>query len=103
MPGRGRRPTRRVGQFAPTPGPFYDLGGNVLEWTADTHTASRAGCWRSLNDPFCQQAATTTGERYLRGWSDITADTPSMRAASRLALSATTLTTRIGFRCARSL
>jgi formylglycine-generating enzyme required for sulfatase activity len=93
--------TRRVGQFPSTPGPFYDLGGNVLEWTADTRSTSRTLCWRGTVDPLCQEAASGTAERQIRGGSYFTVDTPSMRAASRATLNASAQSSVVGFRCAR--
>jgi len=93
--------TRRVGQFEATGGgAFYDLGGNVLEWTADTRSLSRATCWRSFTNPLCLDGVSS--ERYVRGGSYFTTDDPSMRAASRLVLPATTSASHVGFRCARS-
>jgi formylglycine-generating enzyme required for sulfatase activity len=72
----------------------------VAEWTADTRSASRVGCWRSFTNPLCLDGVSS--ERYVRGGSYFTTDDPSMRSASRLAIPASTSTSHVGFRCARS-
>ncbi|MFO0603764.1 MAG: SUMF1/EgtB/PvdO family nonheme iron enzyme [Polyangiales bacterium] len=93
--------TRQVGRFPVTGNGFFDLGGNVQEWTADVRSADRAGCFRRTLDPLCQDAPTLAGERLVRGGSYATTEETVMRSASRASLAATALNPRAGFRCAR--
>lgn len=87
-----------VGSFRPNPFGFYDLGGNVLEWTAD--------CWvNGYDDPPVDGSARIRGDcsrRVLRGgaWSN---GPSSSRSAYRLSGSTDFSDARVGFRVARDL
>ncbi len=100
--GYVQRSTCGVNRFAPTRG-FYDLAGNVTEWTADAwsdYSVSR-GCWAGefrRTDPLCVIAG--TGSHAVRGGSWQTADESAMRGAARGPGSTSSHT--VGFRCARS-
>ena len=87
-----------VGTFRANPFGLFDLGGNVLEWTAD--------CWVSgYDDPPVDGSARTRDEctqQVLRGgaWSNGPA---SSRSAYRLSGSMDFSDARVGFRVARDL
>jgi formylglycine-generating enzyme required for sulfatase activity len=87
-----------TGSLRPNPFGLFDLGGNVLEWTAD--------CWiNDYNDPPIEGSARTRGDcgrRVLRGgaWSN---GPSSSRSAYRLSGTAGFSDARVGFRVARDL
>lgn len=87
-----------VASFAPNPLGFHDLGGNVLEWTAD--------CWiDEFRDPPTDGRARIRdrcNRRTLRGgaWTNGPA---TSRSAYRLSGSAEFSDARVGFRVARDL
>jgi formylglycine-generating enzyme required for sulfatase activity len=74
--------TRRVGRFAATGG-FFDLAGNVWEWTADNYSAYTSSCVTraSSRNPLCNYSA--AGTRAFRGgaWDGIS--DADLRSASR--------------------
>ena len=87
-----------VGVFRANPFGLYDMGGNVLEWTAD--------CWvGGYQDPPADGSARTRDDcqrRALRGgaWSN---GPSSSRSAYRLSGPADFSDARVGFRVARDL
>ena len=87
-----------VGTLQANPFRLYDMGGNVLEWTAD--------CWfDSYNDPPLDGSARTRDDcasRVLRGgaWTN---GPSSSRSAYRLSGSVEFSGARVGFRVARKL
>lgn len=101
-PGDDGRRTRRVGSFAATGG-FFDLAGNVYEWTADNNEWYPT-CRVSTTNPLCINR--TTGDRVIRGGSWINDDRAALHGASRDGIGrspAYTYHYDIGFRCARDL
>jgi formylglycine-generating enzyme required for sulfatase activity len=102
-PGDDMASTRRVGRFAPSAG-FYDLTGNVWEWTADLYAPfTDRVCWGSVarENPRC--ALSATGYPSTRGASWNTTDRYFLRAATRDdAYTPTTRNPAVGFRCART-
>jgi formylglycine-generating enzyme required for sulfatase activity len=75
----GFRVVAPVGSFAPNPLGFYDLGGNVLEWTGDFYTVYPEGSARAV-DP----TGPADGQTYaIRGSSWLTASVAELRLAWR--------------------
>ena len=90
------RGSAKVGSFAPFPEGFYDLGGNVAEWTNDYYAVYPGDSTRLVTEPF----GPDKGKHYVvRGSSwrhgNITELRLSYRDYSRAARS------DIGFRLAR--
>ena len=102
-PGDDTAATRRVGRFAPSAG-FYDLTGNVWEWTADIYAPfTDRVCWGSVprENPRCALGA--MGYPSTRGASWNTTDRYFLRAATRDdAYTPTTRNPAVGLRCART-
>jgi formylglycine-generating enzyme required for sulfatase activity len=75
----GFRVVAPVGSFAPNPLGFYDLGGNVLEWTNDIYSVYPEGS-ALVVDP----TGPTDGQAYaIRGSSWLTASVSELRLAWR--------------------
>jgi formylglycine-generating enzyme required for sulfatase activity len=75
----GFRVVAPVGSFAPNPLGFYDLGGNVLEWTTDYYTVY-PGSDQTVVDP----TGPADGQAYaIRGSSWLTASVAELRLAWR--------------------
>jgi formylglycine-generating enzyme required for sulfatase activity len=95
--------TRRVGSFANTAG-FFDLAGNVWEWTGDLFAPySDPRCWggAARENPRC--AVNATGYPTIRGGSWFSLDAPMLSGATRDdAFRPDTRSPLVGFRCART-
>jgi formylglycine-generating enzyme required for sulfatase activity len=75
----GFRVVAPVGSFPPNPLGFYDLGGNVLEWTTDFYTVY-PGSEQGVVDP----TGPTDGQAFaIRGSSWLTASVAELRLAWR--------------------
>lgn len=102
-PGEDGGATRRVGSFANTAG-FFDLAGNVWEWTGDLFANyTDPTCWGGVmrENPRC--ATNGTGYPSIRGGSWFSVDAPLLSGASRDdAFRPTTRSPIVGFRCART-
>jgi formylglycine-generating enzyme required for sulfatase activity len=102
-PGNDGTTTRRVGSFAPSAG-FFDLAGNVWEWTGDLFSSyAESACWGGVarENPRCTTSA--TGFPTIRGGSWVSTSTTLLAGASRDdAYRPTTRSALVGFRCARS-
>lgn len=104
--------TRRTGSFASTGG-FYDLVGNVEEWTADNYasystTTSSDSCVNrsGRQNPLCSAGANVI--RVFRGGSWTVGNVAplefaSLRSASRNGSNFMASESILGFRCARTL
>jgi formylglycine-generating enzyme required for sulfatase activity len=94
--------TRRVGSFTSSAG-FYDLAGNVWEWTADNWATYDTLCWAQRTNPLCNLDA--TGERTVRGGSAAQTTPALLHGAARMQWPPIDRTRAgaVGFRCARSL
>ena len=102
-PGDDGGVTRRVGSFAQAAG-FFDLAGNVWEWTIDRFALyADARCWGNVarSDPRCD--ANPSGYPTIRGGSWFSADPVLLMGASRDdAYAPTTQSPLVGFRCAHT-
>jgi formylglycine-generating enzyme required for sulfatase activity len=102
-PGEDGGATRRVGSFANSAG-FFDLAGNVWEWTGDLFAVySDRTCWggATRENPRC--GTNGTGYPSIRGGSWFSVDAPLLSGASRDdAFRPTTRSPIVGFRCART-
>jgi len=102
-PGDDGGASRRVGSFANTAG-FFDLAGNVWEWTGDLFANyTDPTCWGGVmrENPRC--ATNGTGYPSIRGGSWFSVDAPLLSGASRDdAFRPTTRSPIVGFRCART-
>jgi formylglycine-generating enzyme required for sulfatase activity len=75
----GFRVAAPVGSFPPNPLGFFDLGGNVLEWTSDFYTVYPDG-----GPPVVDPAGPADGETHaIRGSSWLTASVAELRLAWR--------------------
>ena len=99
--------TRLVGSFAGSGG-FFDLAGNVWEWTADFHMPySDAPCWGGIerSNPLCYDEAVTrmAVQHVLRGGGFYNAVDSSFSATRNLCCGAADGLQSFapGFRCAR--
>jgi len=95
--------TRRVGSFAHTAG-FFDLAGNVWEWTGDLFANyTDPTCWGGVTRENPRCAVNGTGYPSIRGGSWFSVDAPLLSGASRDdAFRPTTRSPIVGFRCART-
>ncbi len=95
--------THRVGHYMNTAG-FFDLAGNVWEWTADLFAGyDDPACWggRARTDPYCPRGA--SGYPAIRGGSWYSGSVTLLRAASRDdAYMPATQSPIVGLRCARA-
>jgi formylglycine-generating enzyme required for sulfatase activity len=71
--------TAPVGSFAPAPGGWYDLGGNVAEWTHDLYTVQPASATAAV-DPMAGGAGALHA---IRGSSWRSAAVTELRLAYR--------------------
>jgi formylglycine-generating enzyme required for sulfatase activity len=90
--GTGLQQTSDVGQYSASPWGFFDMHGNVWEWTADAHASYVAG---AQTDPFNDGA--TDSARVARGGSWTFIGT-TLRSAYRLNLPPSNRYYHIGFR-----
>ncbi len=95
--------TRRVGSFADSAG-FFDLAGNVWEWTADLFAPyTDARCWglTARRDPRC--AVNSTGYPTIRGGSWYSTERVLLQGSARDdAYRPDTRSALVGFRCAHT-
>ena len=76
----GSRVAAAVGSFAASPPGFYDLGGNVFEWTTDHYSIYVVGPEHVATDP----VGPRSGDGYvIRGASWLTGRLTELRLASR--------------------
>jgi formylglycine-generating enzyme required for sulfatase activity len=91
----GFRVVAPAGSFPPNPLGFYDLGGNVLEWTTDFYTV-----YGESAAPLVDPTGPSDGQAYsIRGSSWLTASVAELRLAWRDY--GTTGRPNLGFRIAR--
>ncbi|MFE4952373.1 SUMF1/EgtB/PvdO family nonheme iron enzyme [Leifsonia sp. NPDC056665] len=102
--------TSPVGAFSANRLGFYDLIGNVWEWTSDFYTATRSAGDSSRVDADIDAAASGgpgsgMPRRVLKGGSHLCAPEHSLRyrPAGRIPQAEDTATTHIGFRCAADI
>jgi formylglycine-generating enzyme required for sulfatase activity len=91
--GNDFKQTRDVGQYAANPWGFFDMHGNVWEWTADRYQAAYP-----TGNPVIDPTGPASGShRVLRGgsWS---AGGPSLRSAGRSGSTPSYRTNSLGFR-----
>ncbi len=94
----GRR-TRHVGSFVATAA-LLDMAGSLWEWTADRY--ARHSCRTSLTDPLCNENASLSAYRVIRGGSWGSTVQAFLRPASRSSVApAHRNGDGLGFRCAR--
>jgi formylglycine-generating enzyme required for sulfatase activity len=74
------------------------LGGNVSEWTSDSHRSYAGACWNQVGmaDPTCQEAGAPLHTVKGGSWRQ---DAAFTRAAVRLGVPPSALDDAIGFRC----
>jgi formylglycine-generating enzyme required for sulfatase activity len=89
--GSDFRQTRDVGQYAPNPWGFFDMHGNVWEWTSNWYAAYSSG---SVTDP---EGPATGSDRVRRGGSWYTSGT-HLRSARRTGSSPGYRNYSMGFR-----
>jgi formylglycine-generating enzyme required for sulfatase activity len=91
--GNDFKQTRDVGQYAANPWGFFDMHGNVWEWTADRYQAAYP-----TGNPVIDPTGPASGSfRVRRGgsWND---DGPTLRSARRTVLPPSNRATILGFR-----
>lgn len=87
-----------VAEFEPNPSGLYDMGGNVMEWTADCYVANL----ESVPEDGSAAPGNNCTVHVIRGGSWAGAP-DSVRSASRTSAGATATSCLLGFRVARSL
>ncbi|MDA7791131.1 SUMF1/EgtB/PvdO family nonheme iron enzyme [Opitutales bacterium] len=90
--GTGLQQTADVGQYSANPWGFFDMHGNVWEWTADAYASYATG---AQTDPF--NVGTALSARVLRGGAWYYTGT-YLRSASRHYRPPSNFTTHMGFR-----
>ena len=91
--GNDFKQTRDVGQYGANPWGFFDMHGNVWEWTADWYQAAYP-----IGNPVIDPTGPASGSyRVLRGGSWITVG-PNLRSAKRLSNTPGPRGNSVGFR-----
>jgi formylglycine-generating enzyme required for sulfatase activity len=91
----GYSQTRDVGQYAANPWGFFDMSGNVWEWTADAYQATYPTDNPAI-DP--TNPGTSGSNRILRGGDWSNSSGRSLRSAKRNGVNSNSRGTNVGFR-----
>ena len=91
--GNDFKQTRDVGQYAANPWGFFDMHGNVWEWTADRYQAAYP-----TGNPVIDPTGPASGSSRVRRGGSWTNDGPYLRSAKRTSSTPSTRYNTLGFR-----